>query len=47
MIAVIFEAEAHGIERQACLDAAAALRPLLDKMSGFMERHRSWYPSPP
>lgn len=40
MIAVIFEAEAHGSERQAYLDAAAALRPLLDKMSGFISIER-------
>jgi hypothetical protein len=30
MIAVIFEAEVHVSERQAYLDAAATLRPLLD-----------------
>ena len=44
MIAVIFEAEAHGSERQAYLDAAAALRPLLDEMSGFirLSGSRAW-----
>jgi heme-degrading monooxygenase HmoA len=40
MIAVIFEAEVHVSERQAYLDAAATLRPLLDKMSGFISIER-------
>ena len=40
MIAVIFEAEVRGSERQAYLDAAATLRPLLDEMSGFISIER-------
>ena len=36
MIAVIFEAEAHAGQRQAYLDAAAELRPLLADVPGFI-----------
>jgi heme-degrading monooxygenase HmoA len=40
MIAVIFEAEVHGNQRQAYLDAAAALRPMLDEVPGFISIER-------
>jgi heme-degrading monooxygenase HmoA len=40
MIAVIFEANVDGSQRQAYLDAAAALRPLLDKVPGFLSIER-------
>ena len=40
MIAVIFEAEAHEGERQAYLDAAAQLRPLLADIPGFISIER-------
>lgn len=40
MIAVIFEAELDGSQRQAYLDAAAELRPLLDMARGFVSIER-------
>jgi heme-degrading monooxygenase HmoA len=40
MIAVIFEAEAQGDQQQAYLDAAALLRPHLEKMPGFISIER-------
>jgi heme-degrading monooxygenase HmoA len=40
MIAVIFEAEAHEGQRQAYLDAAAQLRPLLAEVPGFISIER-------
>jgi heme-degrading monooxygenase HmoA len=40
MIAVIFEAEPHADQQQAYLDAAAALRPQLEKMPGFISIER-------
>ena len=40
MIAVIFEAEAREGQRQAYLDAAARLRPLLMEMDGFISIER-------
>ncbi len=36
MIAVIFEAQPHPGRRDAYLDAAARLRPLLEKIDGFV-----------
>ena len=43
MIAVIFEAEPHPGRKQAYLDAAASLKPLLEKIDGFVsiERYES------
>ena len=40
MIAVIFEAQPHPGRRDAYLDAAARLRPLLEKIDGFMSIER-------
>jgi heme-degrading monooxygenase HmoA len=40
MIAVIFEAEMEGSQRQAYFDAAAELRPLLDTTRGFISIER-------
>ena len=40
MIAVIFEVEAHPQYKQAYLDTAAALKPLLEKMDGFVSIER-------
>jgi heme-degrading monooxygenase HmoA len=40
MIAVIFEAEVRDGQKQAYLDAAAALRPLLDTVPGFISIER-------
>lgn len=40
MIAVIFEVEPAPGRRQAYLDAAAALRPLLEAMDGFVSIER-------
>jgi heme-degrading monooxygenase HmoA len=40
MIAVIFEAEPHTDQQQAYLNAAAALRPQLEQMSGFISIER-------
>ncbi|MFN3512942.1 MAG: antibiotic biosynthesis monooxygenase family protein [Phenylobacterium sp.] len=40
MIAVIFEAQAKEGRQQAYLDAAAALRPLLDEIEGFISIER-------
>lgn len=40
MIAVIFEVEPAEGQRQAYLDLAAALRPQLDKMDGFISVER-------
>jgi heme-degrading monooxygenase HmoA len=40
MIAVIFEAEPHANQRQAYLDAAAELRPYLDRLPGFISIER-------
>jgi heme-degrading monooxygenase HmoA len=40
MIAVIFEAEVGGSQRQAYLDAAAQLRPLLQEIPGFISIER-------
>jgi heme-degrading monooxygenase HmoA len=40
MIAVIFEAEAQADQRQAYLDAAAQLRPLLIDVPGFISIER-------
>jgi len=40
MIAVIFEAEPHTDQHQAYLKAAAALRPQLDQIPGFISIER-------
>ena len=40
MIAVIFEVEPAGGRRQGYLDAAAALRPMLDQADGFISIER-------
>jgi heme-degrading monooxygenase HmoA len=40
MIAVIFEVEPRDGQRQAYLDAAAALRPLLEQIDGFVSIER-------
>ncbi|MGH8713331.1 MAG: antibiotic biosynthesis monooxygenase family protein [Casimicrobiaceae bacterium] len=40
MIAVIFEVLPHAGQRQAYLDAAAALRPELEKIDGFISIER-------
>ena len=40
MIAVIFEVEPHPDRRQAYLDVAAGLRPLLEKVDGFVSIER-------
>jgi heme-degrading monooxygenase HmoA len=40
VIAVIFEAEPHPGQRNAYLDAAAALRPQLEKIDGFISIER-------
>jgi heme-degrading monooxygenase HmoA len=40
MIAVIFEGETHVDQRQAYLDAAAVLRPLLEDIPGFISIER-------
>ena len=40
MIAVIFEAQPHPGRRDAYLDAAARLRPLLEKIDGFVSIER-------
>ena len=40
MIAVIFEAVPHPGQRNAYLDAAAALRPQLEKIDGFISIER-------
>ena len=40
MIAVIFEVEPRDGERQAYLDIATALRPLLDEIDGFISIER-------
>lgn len=40
MIAVIFEVEPQSGKRDAYLDAAASLRPLLEKMDGFLSIER-------
>jgi heme-degrading monooxygenase HmoA len=40
MIAVIFEVQPHPDKRQAYLDAAAELRPLLDGIDGFISIER-------
>ena len=40
MIAVIFETQPHPGQRQAYLDAAAALRPLLASVDGFISIER-------
>ncbi|RSZ60978.1 antibiotic biosynthesis monooxygenase [Massilia atriviolacea] len=40
MIAVIFEVVPHEAERQAYLDAAAALKPHLERMDGFVSIER-------
>ena len=40
MIAVIFEAEPHPGQRQAYLDAAETLRPLLARIDGFISIER-------
>ncbi|NHZ91461.1 antibiotic biosynthesis monooxygenase [Massilia sp. CCM 8733] len=40
MIAVIFEVVPHDAERQAYLDAAAALKPHLEQMDGFVSIER-------
>lgn len=40
MIAVIFEAQPHPGQRQAYLDAAAVLRPLLAGIDGFISIER-------
>jgi len=40
MIAVIFEVEPHPQHRQAYLDTAAALKPQLEKMDGFVSIER-------
>lgn len=40
MIAVIFEVQPHADGKQAYLDTAASLRPLLDGIDGFMSIER-------
>ena len=40
MIAVIFEAQPHPGRKNAYLDAAARLRPLLEKIDGFVSIER-------
>lgn len=40
MIAVIFEAQPHADQKQAYLDAAAALRPHLEQIDGFISIER-------
>ncbi|MGE5649359.1 MAG: antibiotic biosynthesis monooxygenase family protein [Bacillota bacterium] len=40
MIAVIFEALPHAGQKQAYLDAAAALRPYLEQIDGFISIER-------
>ena len=40
MIAVIFEVQPHPDKRQAYLDIAAALRPRLDRIDGFISIER-------
>ena len=40
MIAVIFEVQPHADGKQAYLDIAASLRPLLDGIDGFMSIER-------
>lgn len=40
MIAVIFEVLPHEAERQAYLDAAASLKPHLERMDGFLSIER-------
>ena len=40
MIAVIFEAEPHPGRKDAYLDAAARLKPLLEKIDGFISIER-------
>ena len=40
MIAVIFEAQPQSGKKSAYLDAAASLRPLLEKMDGFISIER-------
>jgi len=40
MIAVIFEVEPHPEQRTAYFDAAAALRPLLNQVEGFISVER-------
>jgi heme-degrading monooxygenase HmoA len=40
MIAVIFEARPHADRKDAYLDAAAALRPLLSQIDGFVSIER-------
>ena len=40
MIAVIFEVEPHPQHKQAYLDIAAALKPQLEKMEGFISIER-------
>lgn len=40
MIAVIFEVEPHPDRRQAYLDAAARLKPILEKIDGFVSVER-------
>ncbi|HEX2649077.1 MAG TPA: antibiotic biosynthesis monooxygenase [Burkholderiales bacterium] len=40
MIAVIFEVEPHAQHKQGYLDTAAALKPLLEKMDGFISIER-------
>jgi len=40
MIAVIFEAQPHPGRKDAYLEAAARLRPLLEKMDGFVSIER-------
>jgi heme-degrading monooxygenase HmoA len=40
MIAVIFEAQTHADRKDAYLDAAATLRPLLDGIDGFLSIER-------
>jgi heme-degrading monooxygenase HmoA len=40
MIAVIFEAEPHPGRKQAYLEAAARLKPLLEKIDGFISIER-------
>ncbi|HJV51233.1 MAG TPA: antibiotic biosynthesis monooxygenase [Noviherbaspirillum sp.] len=40
MIAVIFEALPHAQQKQAYLDAAAALRPHLEQIDGFLSIER-------
>ena len=40
MMAVIFEVEPHADQKQAYLDAAAMLRPHLEKIDGFISIER-------